>query len=81
MLHSGSKAPTVGIKEAIRGTFPHPFAEILSVGKKDLGQEKETQKVAETKKQIILYRTVCSFVQGKIKRIKAHLNIKLREKL
>lgn len=56
-----------GIKETIWGTFPHPFAEILSVVKKEVEQEKETQKVAETEKQIILFRTVHSFVQGKKK--------------
>lgn len=54
-----------GIKETIWGTFPHPFAKILSVVKEEVEQEKETQKVAEAEKQIILCRTAHSFAQGK----------------
>lgn len=33
----------VGIKEMMWGTFPQPFAEILSVGKKAVGQKKERE--------------------------------------
>lgn len=31
----------VRIEKTIWGSFPHPFSEILSVGKKEVGQEKE----------------------------------------
>lgn len=48
----------VGTEETIWGTFPHPFSEILSVGKKEVGQEKETQKEVETERTIPVCRMV-----------------------
>lgn len=54
----------VGIKETIWGTFLHPFAEILSVGKEEVGQEKEKHRGRNRGTSHSLQNSL-SFVGGK----------------
>lgn len=67
----------VGREETIWGTSPHPFSEILSVGKKEVGHKK----AAETDQQAILCGAVMALYKEGKQLVKAHLNIKLRENL